>query len=288
MMRVWDKFGRRFRPSGFMVSVLLALSLPATGLAGDDPASENKLEYQQLKADLNRALARSGIPSFGPSNRSNGTTSKPAAHGAYDPHKTLSTAQHIKVALQHQAEGRLPLAIESLGNALRQHATDFRILAVRSGMYREAGNLSAALADINGAIRLAPDQAGLYVNRSALLSGFGRGEEALADLDKALEIDPDMLPAYFNRGSMHYQAERLQAALTDFDHCIAIDPHQAAPYFNRAAVHHLLGQTDDAIADMERFLQLADSESWRAQGSNLLEQWRVAAAASSGDVDQDS
>lgn len=194
-------------------------------------------------------------------------------HGAYDPHKTLSADQHIKVALQHKAEGRMALAIETLTQALASQGEHFRLLAVRSSLLLESGQLSNALKDMNAALKLAPNEAGLLVNRAEVYRQFGRLDEAMADLDNAIAVNDTMVAAYFNRGTLHYQNGAHQLALKDFSRCIEINPHAAGPYFNRAAVLDVLGQQEQAIADIRHFMDLTENESWRQKAEELLQSW---------------
>ena len=116
-------------------------------------------------------------------------------------------------------------------------------------------------------------------NRAQVYRRFARVEESLADLDRAIELAPDFLAARFNRGSIYVSEGRYAEALADFDHCVSTDPDAAAPYFNRAAVRDALGQRSAAVADLERFIALAESESWKKMARDLLEQWSAETAA---------
>lgn len=200
-----------------------------------------------------------------------GTDDRP--HGAYDPHKALTPEQHIKVALQHKAEGRMPHAIEALTQALASQGENLQLLVIRSSLLLESGHLSEALRDLNAALMLAPREAGLLVNRAEIYRQFGRAEDALADLDQAVSVDDKMVAAYFNRGTLHYQNGDHQLALQDFSRCIEIDPHIAGPYFNRAAVFDVLGQQEEALADIRHFMDLTENEGWRKKAKELLQTW---------------
>ena len=220
-------------------------------------------DKEDVKANLSAELT-SMLSSSGASNR---------PHGAYDPHKKLTPQQHIRVALQHKVEGRMPLAIESLTQALASSGEHFQLLAVRSSLFLESGNLSAALADLNAALDIAPKEPGLLVNRAEVYRQFGRKVDALLDLDRAILIDDRMVAAYFNRGTLHLQNSDYEKALADFTRCTEISPHTAGPYFNRAAVHDGMGKRPAAIADIRRFMELTKSESWHQKAEALLNDW---------------
>lgn len=209
-------------------------------------------------------------------------------HGAYDPHKALSADQHIKVALQHKVEGRMPLAIDTLTKALASNDKDFRLLAVRSSLFLESGQPSNALKDMNAALSLSPNEAGLLVNRAEVYRQFGRLDEAMADLDNAIAVNNTMVAAYFNRGTLHYQNGEHQLALKDFSRCIEINPHAAGPYFNRAAVLDVLGQQEQAIADIRHFMDLTENESWRKKAEELLQSWGSTPGLAEDEKNQDA
>ncbi|MGB5709154.1 MAG: tetratricopeptide repeat protein [Arenicellales bacterium] len=230
------------------------------------PAANDDNSLGQLAEQLSAELAGSSKPSK--------TGDRP--HGAYDPHKTLTSDQHITVALQHKAEGRMALAIDTLTQALASQGENFRLLAVRSSLLLESGQLSEALRDMNAALVLAPEEAGLLVNRAEVYRQFGRTAEAMADLDQAVSVNDTMVAAYFNRGTLHYQNGDHEKALKDFNRCIEINPHAAGPYFNRAAVLDIMGQQEDAIADIRHFMDLIDNEEWRQKAEELLQSWNTA------------
>ncbi len=53
-------------------------------------------------------------------------------HGAaYDPHVNLTPDKHVQVALQHLAEGRAPLAMETLNTAIETYPENAGLRGVR-------------------------------------------------------------------------------------------------------------------------------------------------------------
>jgi len=209
----------------------------------------------------------------------------PSAHGAYDPHTQLSPSQHVKVALQHKSEGRLPMAIDTLTNALDRYDNDQLLLSVRSSLYLEAKQYSPALQDMNVALQKAPSNSSLLINRAKVYSQFGRLDDALTDLNNAITIDENLVAAYFNRGTIHHQKGDYKLALDDFTRCISIDPHMAGPYFNRAATLDLLGNNGAAIADIQNFIELTDNEVWKQKAEELLSLWQHASESESNGTD---
>ena len=111
------------------------------------------------------------------------------------------------------------------------------------------------------------------MSRAQLYLSFERVEKAMTDLNMAIKMEPKLVPARFNRGTLLAHQGNYQAALTDFDVCIQVDPHLAGPYFNRGSVYYNMGQKEDAVADIERFIELAELDSWKQSGRDLLKVW---------------
>lgn len=206
------------------------------------------------------------------------------AHGKQDPHAALAPEALVRVALQHQAEGRPDHAVSTLNDALRRYPGNPRLLTVRGSLLLQQDKTADALRDLEAAAQAAPDDPAILVNRAQGYRRFGDRTRALADLDRAIEIDPDFVAARFNRGSMHFNAQRFDAALVDFEHCVTVDPHAPPPYFNLAITREQLGDRSSAAADLRRFLELTDTKAWRELAEKRLAALEAAEpAASRGD-----
>ena len=208
-------------------------------------------------------------------------------HGQHDPHAELGPERLIKVALQHDREGRLELALKTLADGIAKYPASAELYAVRASLRLQMQQVSVALRDLEKAAQLAPEDAQIRVNRAQAYRSFGRYDEAMQDLDFAVDTAPDLLAARFNRGALRYARREFDRALADFDHCIAVDPHSPAPYFNRASTYWELGRSDAALADLERFLELADNAEWKQAAADLKKNWETALAnqAAAGKTD---
>lgn len=205
---------------------------------------------------------------------------KPAGpHGQQDPHATLDPERLIKVALQHEGEGRLELALKTLADGIERFPDAAQLYAVRASLRLQMQQVSAALSDLEKAVELAPDDARIRVNRAQAYRAFGRYDEAMRDLDHAVDQEPDLLPARFNRGALLYARGDFDRALVDFEHCLAVDPHSPAPYFNRASTYWELGQPELALKDLERFLEVSDNAEWKEAAADLKKQWEKVQAS---------
>ena len=216
-----------------------------------------------------------------------GEPASPAAargpHAQHDPHGSLGPEAMVKVALQHQEEGRPAEALRTLDEGVARFERDAELRAVRGSLLLASGQVARALEDLELAHKLRPGDAAVLTNRAQAYRRFGRQQEALADLDRAVELDPDLLAARFNRGAMLHAQGEYERALTDFDQCIALDPHAPAAYFNRASTHEALGARDRAVADLQRFKELTDNPEWQGTADQLLQVWGATPAESATD-----
>lgn len=208
-------------------------------------------------------------------------------HGQHDPHALLDPSRLIKVALQHEREGRHELALETLAEAIDKFPDTAQLYSVRASLFLQNQQFSNALRDLEQAVKLAPDDARIRVNRAQAYRAFGRFEAAMQDLDIAAAQDPDLLPARFNRGAMFYARRDFEKAMDDFDHCVAVDPEAPAPYFNRASTYWELGQSDEALSDLERFLELTDNPEWKKAAEDLRRSWMTILAAKAEAADNE-
>ncbi|MEZ5587111.1 MAG: tetratricopeptide repeat protein [Sedimenticolaceae bacterium] len=209
-------------------------------------------------------------------------------HGQHDPHGTLDSEQLAKVALQHESEGRLELALQTLAEGIGRYPDAAQLYAVRASLRLQMQQVSAALSDLEQAAQLAPDDAKIRVNRAQAYRAFGRYDEAMQDLDFAVSRSPDLLPARFNRGALLYAQNQFDKALVDFDHCVAVDPHSPAPYFNRASTYWELQRVDEAIGDLEHFIELNENVDWEQTARTLLKGWRDNAAKLTATSERDT
>lgn len=201
-------------------------------------------------------------------------TTAAGAHKQKDPHASLSPDKLVQVALQHLDEGRAPLALETLNEALGKFPNDTMLLSVRSSLFLQNQQTSLALADLNRAVDLNPHDPILLTNRAQAYRQFGRNDDARRDLDSAIELDQKFVAAYFNRGSLHFEAEKYDLALVDFNRCVELEPEVPAAYFNRASTHEALGDRNSAVKDLQHFLTLSPEASWAQVAEDLLKQWQ--------------
>ena len=242
---------------------IITISLLSLGCSDQAPATPQKVS--KAVAPINSSQSPEA---------SSPVKKQKGPHGSYDPHASLGDASMIKVALQHQLEGRPELAMQTLAEAIDRYPQSAQVYAVRASLLLQANDVSGALQDLEKAVTLAPDDASIRVNRAQAYRSFGRNDEAMSDLNHAVSVSPDLMAARFNRGVMYVARNEFDKALLDFDQCIAIDPHTAGPYFNRASTYYSLGRKKDAVADLKHFLKLTDNDAWKKSAQDLLKSWQ--------------
>ena len=206
-----------------------------------------------------------------------------ALHRGANPHANLTPEQHLRVAAQHLAAGRVPQALAVLSRALARYPDSAPLHNLRAAVEQQQGDIGGALSDMEQAVKLAPDNALYRVSRARLYLKFGRDQEALKDLDAAVLLDPDLVPARFNRGTLLANLGREREALADFDRCIEVAPELPAPWFNRGAMHWALGEKEKARSDIRRFLERAQEPSWKKAGEELLRAWDAGGKSAPGE-----
>ncbi|HED17245.1 MAG TPA: tetratricopeptide repeat protein [Gammaproteobacteria bacterium] len=249
-----------------LMAIFIAVGLGSCEAGPDSPAT-NKISTD---GPVVQPVSQPAIPQ---STVKQTSSKRSGAHSRRDPHAQLTPDKQLQVALQHLAEGRTQLAMNTLNQAIGNYPDSAELYGVRGSLFLEQGSSAAALADLNRAVELAPHNPAFLNNRAQAFRRFERTKEALADLDHAIELDSHFVAARFNRGTIAFNAGKYSQAMTDFDACVAADPQSAAPYFNRASVHDAMGHRELAIADLNRFLEIADSEQWKNVAKALLLKW---------------
>lgn len=233
-------------------------------------------QSQKPAAETNDPLAQQWKQAAGQHQETPRSLSGEETHSGPNPHATLSSEQHIAVAMQHADEGRTAEALDILTRAIVANPNDPSLIGTRGSLLLAQDRVFDALVDLEKAVTLAPDSALLLINRSQAYRKFNRPQEAMADLNKAVALEPKMVPARFNRGVLLYGDAKYDEALADFDVCIQVAPETAGPYFNRAITRDAMGDQAGAVSDMNKFLELSDNPEWNEMARGTMAKWEKA------------
>ena len=228
---------------------------------------------QEPATEKNAQLDQQGEQVPGQRNETPRSLSGDERHLGPNPHATLSSKQHIAVAMQHADEGRMAEALDVLTRAIAASPNDPSLIGTRGSLLLAQDRVFDALVDLEKAVTLAPDSALLLINRSQAYRKFNRPQEAMADLDKAVALEPKLVPARFNRGVLLYGEAKYKEALADFDVCVQVAPDTAGPYFNRAITRDAMGDQAGAVGDMNKFLELSDNPEWNKMARDTMAKW---------------
>lgn len=164
---------------------------------------------------------------------------------------TAAAEAFLVSGLTHQAEGRLPEAIESLRRSLALGATN-------AELYRQ--------------LCLAYAQSGQMTNANVLLK-------------QGIEQYPDHEDLHFLAGNLQLHANLLQDALASFGRALAIQPKHAEAHHNHAVALRRLNRTAEALESYEAAVNVRDDyeSAWVGRGDLLVELSRNAEALASYD-----
>jgi protein O-GlcNAc transferase len=191
-------------------------------------------------------------------------------------------ALHLLGVLAIQS-GRPDIAVELIGQALRQAGANVGYLSNLALAKRQVGRFSEALEHLDRALILAPGHFEAVANRGEVLFKLGRFAEALATFDQLIKLKPDLPEAFNGHGAVLKELGRFGEALQSYDHAITLRPDFADALLNRGNVLRELGREEEAIASFERTLAAnADfADAWHNRGCALQAQSRDSEALAS-------
>ena len=147
---------------------LLAFALlPACSDSTDPTASQARAQPLATPPTAEpRATDRESLPSIAmePPSAPTSVTNKPkprGPHGQQDPHGDLDPERLIKVALQHDREGRYELALKTLAEGIARFPDAAQLYGVRASLRLRNQQTSLALSDLEKAVELEPDDAAI-------------------------------------------------------------------------------------------------------------------------------
>ncbi|MCW8092148.1 lipoprotein NlpI [Alteromonas sp. ASW11-130] len=108
------------------------------------------------------------------------------------------------------------------------------------------------------------DKAELFYQRGMLYDSVGLGGLAQFDYSQALVLKPDMAEAYNSIGIHYIQQMDFIQAYEAFDSTLDINPDYDFAFLNRGIALYYGGRSDLAVDDLNRFLQIDETDPFRA------------------------
>lgn len=153
--------------------------------------------------------------------------------------------------------GRYAIAVDCLGNHLKQVPGDADAWRMRADAYAELHDADHALADWAKALKLAPKDVKTYNDRGAFyLTQAQDYDKALADYTSAIAIDPKNADLRNSRGTVHLSRGEQDAAIADYTEAFALGSKSATAHHLRGTAYQQLGKLELAIADYDAAQQL--------------------------------
>jgi predicted O-linked N-acetylglucosamine transferase (SPINDLY family) len=152
--------------------------------------------------------------------------------------------------------GRLHVAIELIGQAIRINPAVAEFHSNRGEVYRRAGQGEPAIASHHRAIELAPGQAAAHNNLGVALFHMGRPEDAIDAYRRAIALRPDFVEAHNNLGNALSDQGRLDEAIGAYRRAIALRGDYAEAFSNLGVAFKGKGWLDEAIAALRRATEL--------------------------------
>ncbi|MGR8919476.1 MAG: tetratricopeptide repeat-containing sulfotransferase family protein [Gammaproteobacteria bacterium] len=163
----------------------------------------------------------------------------------------------FRLAVQHEAAGRLQQAEVALRQILSQYPRHAGALHQLGLLAYRVGRLDAALEFVGKAVSCAPDEARFLANHTELCRLAGRLDEAIASGRRAVELAPDSVNAHSNLGIALYDHGDLDAAEAHQRRALALKPGLAPALNNLGSIHRARGDLDAA---MDFFRQAIESD----------------------------
>ncbi len=144
-------------------------------------------------------------------------------------------------------QGRIPEALELIGQALAIMPDNPEALCNRGNILRAAGQLGDALASYDHALVVRPRMMQALFNRGNALHDMGRFADAVADFDSALAQQPRLAQAWNNRGNALRELRRFEEALASYEQALALRRGHAPTLNNLALALFDLGRLRQAL-----------------------------------------
>lgn len=184
-------------------------------------------------------------------------TSPVAVSGSFQPEAKHTTADFVRIADQHEKDGRNHEAIRNYTRAIAMSPQDAAIRMARAHVLWKVMLHEEALADLEEAKRLAPEFVGPRTQIGLIRIQHGEYQAAKGILDEEIRLHPQAAEAYAHRGRAQHRLGDLDAALDDLNRAIAIDSHCGEAFHFRALVFQdrRLGRYGEALADFKASVQ---------------------------------
>ena len=137
--------------------------------------------------------------------------------------------------------------------------------------YADQENLSSAQQQYERALALDAGNIDARANLGVVLYRAQQLTEAEAVFREALTYAPDDAEIHYNLGGVLASQGKLDDAVAEFRRANELDANLAEPYLGLGSVYQLQGKVDLAINALQKYLELSDDPTWRAEAQRMLD-----------------
>ncbi len=166
--------------------------------------------------------------------------------GSSQDHEQTRFLQHIKSAIIHLQDGKLPLAKSALEAALAIDSRAPNALTLLGLVYESSGRLEDAAQYHRKALSVDPEFKPARNNLGSNFYRLGEPEFALREFQRVLELDPEDLTANFNAGRIHLERRQFLQAEERFAAARAVAPNDAGVLLGLAECYFNLDRPTEA------------------------------------------
>lgn len=194
--------------------------------------------------------------------------------------QTVTLAQALDIALQHQQSGDLRRAEEIYRQILTADPNHADALQLLGTIAFQTGHFEAAVELVQRAIQAAPGHAPFWYNLGVIHKETGNVDKAIDCYRRALEIDPTHADTHNNLASLYQAAGKPVEAQHHFDAALRQRPDSIDILNNLGVLHYEQNRPDAAIACYEEALAINPTRAdvLNNLGLALMEKGQIQAA----------
>jgi len=201
---------------------------------------------------------------------------------------------HYLLGIVYKEEGRLDLAIQAFGGAIRldpRYVRAFNMLAATQFL---KGNLAEATENYKQAIAIVPKNSAAHLGLGEIYMKEARYEDAMNELNTALAINPNNVSIHLAMAEALESRGNSAAAIREYEQVTKLKADETKAYLGIAKLRESQGEYNAAVEQLQIALRGApDSELRQRLAGDLLRldrvddalrEYRALSAANPGDL----
>lgn len=165
-------------------------------------------------------------------------------------------AAHRGLALAYRAEGKLPLALSHLQEALKVYPQYAVVHMDLAAIYHAQGENERAERELLTALDTAPNMAEAHYNLGLIYRSDGKVDAAADQFRDAIQMKPDFSEAHYDLGLLYKSQGQLDLAVRQFKEATTIQPADAETFINLGLGHKEEGDLSQAAQQFRQAISL--------------------------------